>query len=138
MKHGKKQEESRKSAANTVRSILNSELQANLAKTKTFHDDLSKSPPEISFDKLETGAWTTISGGSLVISIDEAERDNLLKMYGLINKANEYHERILESSVGVASAMSGARKLKAQLTPELLKIWKEIEENIDSLNDSNK
>jgi len=63
-------------------------------------------------------------------------RKKLLKIYELINKANDYHARLLESSVGLTSALRGINDMKSKIIPQLIDTWQEIEENIVSLNDS--
>lgn len=126
--------EEKQEAALAVRETLTSELQSNLVIAKRMKAHLVATPPSISpFDKLDTGAWSAVSNGQLLMSLDGEIRQKYLNIYSSINKANEYHAKIMDYRFGMPSALSSAPEAKERLFKKLPIIIDEIEGLIESL-----
>ena len=68
--------------------------------------DTSKGIAVIIESPFETVAWQTVSNSDLLLGLDKEKLSNIMHAYYLINRANTLHSKLIESSVGISSAMS--------------------------------
>lgn len=108
--------EDKQTTANTVWSTLKLEVQENLTLAQAISP--TNEQASIYFKSFSTGAWQAVSGGSLIVSLNVERREKLIKAYMLINRANDYHERILENLTGISSALNSVQETRAQLMNE--------------------
>lgn len=129
-----KEAETKYSMAITAEQTLRPELESNLKIANIMKVDLNKQPPLIPLDHLDTAAWQIISNGNLLIGLDSKKRTDLIKAYVLINKANEYHARILESTVGIASALQKSSETRNKWIAMLSNTCNELIPILETLN----
>ena len=132
-----RQREEKQSTAKTVRETLKTELQGNLEQIVRMRSNLNKNPKEVTTSGLKAGAWSAIANGQLLLGLNANLRSKLIKAYGLVNDANDYHKQLLESYTGVTLALSGIENIRNvwfaalsntinELEPLLHSILKEI------------
>ncbi len=111
--------------AREARAVLLPEIKKNLELLDTT-DSLLLNQKTIPFETFTTSAWETMSAGGLLQGMKSAEISQVTGAYQLIYKANETHERIMQLSVGVASALGNAAKHKEQLMENLKVLLRDL------------
>jgi hypothetical protein len=81
---------------------------------------------QIPLDAFDTTAWQTVSRGDLLLGLPSEDLSRMMQAYHLANRANSLHSRLLESVVGVASALQGSQETRKVLVSGLRSVLKEL------------
>ena len=119
-----RESENKLSMAKQALALLQPELQRNF-------DFISKQKDneEISAtieSPFEVAAWQTVSNSDLLLGLSDDKLSNLMQVYYLMNRANILHSKYINSTIGVASAMSGAKQVRELIDGHLKSIIKEL------------
>jgi len=111
-------------AAQQARSLLDPEVRRNGERLDQMLQALDKD--QIPLDAFDTTAWQTVSRGDLLLGLPSEDLSRILQVYHLANRANSLHSRLLESVVGMASALQGSLETRKLLISNLRGVLKEL------------
>ena len=110
--------------------LLRPELQNNQTQLSHMRDAISKK--NITLETFDTTAWQTVSNSELLLGLSNGRLPNLMRAYYLMNRANNLHSRILEMSIGVASALGGTGETKNLFIKTLSNVLEELQPILNS------
>ncbi len=131
-----RQAEQKQILAREARAVLLPEIEKNLELLDKADSLLNQK--QIPFETFTTSAWEAVSEGGLLRGMNSAEISQVAGAYQLIYKANEIHERIMELSVGVASALRDAVKHKEHLIQNLKVLLRNLKAALLEIKDANR
>lgn len=117
--------EKRQTAARQTRALLQPELECNNRLLAEMLRSLESSG--ITVDAFDTTAWQTVSRSDLLLGLSDSELSQIMQAYYLMNRANNLHTRLLETAVGVASALQGSGQTRQLLLSSLRGILRELQ-----------
>ena len=123
--------ENKQSKANQVRELLRPEIQRNVHILAQMRVALNAQSVRI--ETFDTTAWQTVSGSDLLFGLPNNELSALMQAYRLMNRANTLHAKILDSSIGMASALSGSEKTRGLFMNDLASALQQLEPLMNSL-----
>jgi len=123
--------ENKLSKATQVRAMLHNEIQSNNQVLEQM--DAGIAAKTVRIETFDTTAWQTVSTSDLLLGLPDEELASLLQTYRLINRANSLHAKILDTMVGVASALSGSSNARDLFFTELSSILNQLKPLMKSL-----
>ncbi len=125
-------QEAKDKLASDARAILDPEIKSNLELIATFNTELDAH--RIPFQKFQVGAWETISKGSLLLGLKSDEITKLLRVYGLVYRANEVNAMLLESTTGINATVSNAGPIRLMYISNLKTTLQELQTALSEVN----
>jgi hypothetical protein len=125
--------ENKRTKALQVKALLRPELERNqelLTKMRTALDG-----GQVPVQPFDTTAWKTISGSDLLLGLPDQKVAHLMQVYRLLNRANDLQTHVLESTVGVMSALGNSDKTRQLFLQELVSVTKQLEQSLKRLID---
>lgn len=90
-------------------------------------------PTATTIEGFETDAWTVVSSSGLLIQTDAKALEEITEAYAMIQRANKYHDQIVEMSIGVASAIGGVGESRAKYLHLLDQTITELEPRLKTI-----
>ncbi len=118
--------ENRESKATQARALLYSEVQRNYQISNRL--DAAVAKKTLPVETFDITAWQTVSASDLLLGLPDTELAVWLQTYGLINRANSLHATILDTMVGISSALGSAATNRDLFFTELTSIIKTVVE----------
>ena len=129
-----KEIEGRRAIAAEARSVLQPEIERNY-KLLTKMKGLTEKR-QLPVEEFDTTAWQTVSQADLLLGLGVVQVGKVMRAYDLMSRANRLHERIMDLSIGLGSALSNAQKAKDILMSNLSSILVELEPRLKDLAES--
>jgi len=125
--------ENKRSKALQVKALLRPELRRNEELLGKMRSALQAS--NVPVEPFDTTAWKTISGSDLLLGLPDQTVAELMQVYRLLNQANDLQTRVLESTVGLMSALGNSGNTRQLFLQELSAVIKHLEQSLKPLID---
>ena len=112
-----RERETKERLARDALALLMPEIRQNEAIVANMQELATRN--EIPSGTLDVAAWQTISSGGLLSGLKPEEATKLLKVYTLIFQVNAVNARLIESTIGVASALGNAAQTRGFFMTQL-------------------
>jgi hypothetical protein len=126
-----KEREAKERLAQDAKTILLSEVESNAQLVKFELDLITKG--QVNDAQLSVSAWETVSKGGLLLGLKPVEITKFLQAYEWVFRANMLTARIMNTIVGVDSAMVGVADTRNHLITELKDTLTRLGPLLDSL-----
>lgn len=124
------------SAADQAKVLLGKELELNLAQVTSMRAGTA-SGKQVDAIGLYESAWRVVSSSGLLVNLDHADRDDVMEVYYLVDKANALNTRIVDLTLGTAATLSNSPQTKQKLEKVLDSILSKIEIKLNQLKSRN-
>jgi hypothetical protein len=112
--------ENKQSKARQAKELLRVELQRNISLVPRMRAAIEKSSMPVT-------AWNPVSNTDLLLGLPNDELVELLSIYRLVNRANELHTKLIDTMVGIASALHGKSETQKLYFNEVSTLLNELE-----------
>ena len=123
--------ENRKAKSDQAKALLHPELERNQALLGRMRTAIESG--DVPTEPFDTTAWKTISGSELVLGLPNENLANLLEVYRLLNQANDLLARVLESTVGIMSALGNSAQTRQLFLRQLSSVIDRLDSQLKPL-----
>ncbi len=128
--------ENRRAKSIQAKALLHPELERNQELLGRMRIGIQSG--NIPIEPFDTTAWKTISGSELVLGLPNENLAHLMEVYRLLNQANDLQVRVLESTVGIMSALGNSAQTRQLFLSQLSSVIDRLDSQLKLLIERSK